>query len=58
MMRKMFVRAAAFGAAMSFGAMAFAQDLFVGANVGNVPWELQDDTGAIVGFEIELRPAA
>jgi polar amino acid transport system substrate-binding protein len=34
---------------------AVAQDkLIVGANIGNVPWEFQDDTGAIVGFEIDL----
>ncbi len=54
MMRRMFMQAAALGAALSFGAMASAQDLTVGANVGNVPWEFQDDTGAIVGFEIDL----
>ena len=54
MMRRMFMQAAALGAVLSFGAMASAQDLTVGANVGNVPWEFQDDTGAIVGFEIDL----
>lgn len=54
MIRRMFMQAAAIGAVLSFGAMAFAQDLTVGANVGNVPWEFQDDTGAIVGFEIDL----
>ncbi|MGJ5620958.1 transporter substrate-binding domain-containing protein [Sulfitobacter sp. MF3-043] len=26
----------------------------VGANIGNVPWEFQDDSGAYVGFEIDL----
>lgn len=26
----------------------------VGANIGNVPWEFQDETGAFVGFEIDL----
>lgn len=31
-----------------------AADLNVGANVGNVPWEFQDQSGAIVGFEIDL----
>jgi len=31
-----------------------AADLNVGANVGNVPWEFQDKSGAIVGFEIDL----
>lgn len=36
---------------------ALAQDLTVGANIGNVPWEFQNDTGAIVGFEIDLLDA-
>ena len=37
---------------------ASAQDtLTVGANIGNVPWEFQDDTGAFVGFEIDLVAA-
>jgi polar amino acid transport system substrate-binding protein len=34
---------------------AVAQEtLTVGANVGNVPWEFQDETGEIVGFEVDL----
>jgi polar amino acid transport system substrate-binding protein len=33
---------------------AFAAQLVVGANVGNVPWEFQDAQGNIVGFEIDL----
>ncbi|MEO8013316.1 transporter substrate-binding domain-containing protein [Polaromonas sp.] len=33
---------------------AFAADWTVGANVGNVPWEFQDASGKIVGFEIDL----
>ena len=33
---------------------AFAADLKVGANVGNVPWEFQNEKGEIVGFEIDL----
>lgn len=33
---------------------AVAEDLVVGANVGNVPWEFEDDTGAVVGFEVDL----
>lgn len=33
---------------------AQAADLTVGANIGNVPWEFQDETGAFVGFEIDL----
>ncbi|MCF7698339.1 transporter substrate-binding domain-containing protein [Loktanella sp. M215] len=41
-------------AATAFGSTAFAQDLQVGANIGNVPWEFQDDTGANVGFEVDL----
>ena len=31
-----------------------AQDLVVGANIGNVPWEFQDASGDFVGFEIDL----
>lgn len=35
-----------------------AQDkLTVGANIGNVPWEFQDDSGDFVGFEIDLVAA-
>ena len=34
---------------------AVAQDqLTVGANIGNVPWEFQDESGDFVGFEIDL----
>ena len=34
---------------------ASAQEaLTVGANIGNVPWEFQDDAGEFVGFEIDL----
>lgn len=33
---------------------AYAQDLRVGANIGNVPWEFEDQSGQIVGFEIDL----
>ncbi|GAA4003847.1 ABC transporter substrate-binding protein [Deinococcus rubellus] len=37
------------------GASAHAQDTInVGANIGNVPWEFQDASGANVGFEIDL----
>ena len=53
-MMKKLLAVAAFGTALSFGALASAEDLTVGANVGNVPWEFQDDTGANVGFEIDL----
>ena len=53
-MMKKLLAAAAFGSALGFAAIAQAEDLTVGANVGNVPWEFQDDTGAIVGFEVDL----
>ncbi len=33
---------------------AYAQDLRVGANIGNVPWEFEDQSGQVVGFEIDL----
>ncbi|WP_417427649.1 ABC transporter substrate-binding protein [Kiloniella sp.] len=32
----------------------YADTLQVGANIGNVPWEFQDETGANVGFEVDL----
>lgn len=31
-----------------------AADLTVGANIGNVPWEFQDASGKVVGFEVDL----
>ncbi len=34
--------------------LAQGKKLNVGANIGNVPWEFQDKSGAYVGFEIEL----
>jgi polar amino acid transport system substrate-binding protein len=38
--------------------ISFAQNvhdpIIVGANVGNVPWEFQDTTGTIIGFEVDL----
>lgn len=36
------------------GANAYAETLQVGGNIGNVPWEFQDDSGAFVGFEVDL----
>ncbi|HVI35113.1 MAG TPA: transporter substrate-binding domain-containing protein, partial [Gaiellales bacterium] len=33
---------------------AWAADLKVGANIGNVPWEFQDASGKFVGFEVDL----
>jgi len=35
-------------------ATAAADTIKVGANVGNVPWEFQDASGTIVGFEVDL----
>nr|WP_312809188.1 ABC transporter substrate-binding protein [Agrobacterium cavarae] len=34
--------------------VARAADLTVGANIGNVPWEFQDASGKLVGFEVDL----
>ena len=45
--------AAGFVLAAALGTAA-AADLTVGANIGNVPWEFQDDTGKTVGFEVDL----
>ena len=36
------------------GLPAYAADMKVGANIGNVPWEFQNEKGEIVGFEIDL----
>ena len=33
------------------------ETLNVGANIGNVPWEFQDESGEFVGFEVELANA-
>jgi polar amino acid transport system substrate-binding protein len=42
----------------SLAGPAAAQDtLTVGANIGNVPWEFQDESGQFVGFEIDLVAA-
>jgi len=35
-------------------AEARSEDLVVGANIGNVPWEFQNNRGEFVGFEIDL----
>ncbi|MCQ0988239.1 basic amino acid ABC transporter substrate-binding protein [Jiella marina] len=47
-----------FAATVAFGALVstptLAETLTAGANVGNVPWEFQDENGEIVGFEVEL----
>ena len=50
---KTFAVSTALLSAVSFSVVA--QDkLAVGANIGNVPWEFQDDTGETVGFEVDL----
>lgn len=36
------------------GGSALAEALEVGANIGNVPWEFEDESGDYVGFEIDL----
>lgn len=41
-------------ATLSLTGMARAADLTAGANIGNVPWEFEDATGKMVGFEIDL----
>jgi polar amino acid transport system substrate-binding protein len=33
---------------------ALADEIVVGANIGNVPWEFADRGGELVGFEIDL----
>ena len=47
------VLGALFGFALAT-ASAQAQDLKLGANIGNVPWEFQNSKGEFVGFEIDL----
>lgn len=57
MMRRDVLKIAALvsGLALGIGAAgAQAADLTVGANIGNVPWEFQDESGAFVGFEVDL----
>lgn len=45
-------------ACLTIGMAAFsgasAQEMKLGANIGNVPWEFQDEKGEFVGFEIDL----
>lgn len=54
-MRRQFLKlaAAAAFAWCSIG-MAQAEEIKVGANIGNVPWEFQDASGNMVGFEVDL----
>lgn len=55
-----FARAAIVAAAIAtMAGAARAQDVMkVGANIGNVPWEFQDEKGGFVGFEIDLMNEA
>jgi polar amino acid transport system substrate-binding protein len=53
MIRPTFALLVALSAA-AFAGPASAKTLTVGANVGNVPWEFQDESSEIVGFEVEL----
>ena len=49
------LRAAAASALLAgLAPAALADDLTVGANIGNVPWEFEDEAGETVGFEIDL----
>lgn len=51
------IASAALVAGLSVGGLVTASqaaDLTVGANIGNVPWEFQDASGATVGFEVDL----
>ncbi|MCO5731421.1 transporter substrate-binding domain-containing protein [Rhizobium sp. SSA_523] len=50
------LRAALLSGLFSFLGLASAQsaDLTVGANIGNVPWEFQDASGKVTGFEVDL----
>lgn len=51
------IASAAIVAGLVFGGLvsiSAAADLTVGANIGNVPWEFQDASGATVGFEVDL----
>jgi len=45
-----------FASVMTFSNIGLVQadELKVGANVGNVPWEFQNEKGEVVGFEIDL----
>jgi len=55
-----YLKGAAIGASLLSGASfsVMAQDtLVVGANVGNVPWEFLNESGDIVGFEVDLVSA-
>ena len=46
------IMAGLFAAFATSGAQA--ADLTVGANIGNVPWEFEDASGKVTGFEVDL----
>ncbi|WP_062117549.1 ABC transporter substrate-binding protein [Aureimonas sp. AU40] len=49
------IKLAALAAALlTIASPAAAKSLTVGANIGNVPWEFQDEKSETVGFEVEL----
>ena len=50
------IRGAVAAALVIFGTSALAADdeLVLGANIGNVPWEFAERDGTFVGFEIDL----
>ncbi|RIX99542.1 basic amino acid ABC transporter substrate-binding protein [Aureimonas flava] len=53
------IHLAALAAVIAAASPAAAKSLTVGANVGNVPWEFQNEKSEIVGFEVDLvREAA
>lgn len=53
-MQRRAVLALCAGVVLSAGSAFAADPLRVGANIGNVPWEFQDDSGKTVGFEIDV----
>lgn len=56
-MNKIFTSLAAAALAASAGTASAQDTLQVGANIGNVPWEFQDESGEFVGFEVDLVDA-
>ena len=54
-MQRVFAKAAVVALTiLSAAGAASAQSIKVGANIGNVPWEFQNEKGEFVGFEIDL----
>ena len=53
-MRNITTLAAALAMVTAVASLAAADTLKVGANIGNVPWEFQDEKGEVVGFEVDL----